>query len=86
VGKSADGLMALKWYKEYLSGDGGKLTEIADYCQQDVQVTRDIYLHGLTTGEVIYEDKEEGLKKISVNWNRDDVPPESEEESVQLSF
>ena len=32
--KSADGLQAVRWYKQ------GRMQEILDYCQQDVEVTR----------------------------------------------
>jgi DEAD/DEAH box helicase domain-containing protein len=37
VKKTANGLMALKWYKE------GKMEEIISYCRQDVKITRDIF-------------------------------------------
>ncbi len=49
--KSADGLQSLKWFKE------GKLGLIADYCKQDVKVTRDVYLFALTNGHLFYTDK-----------------------------
>ncbi|MFP4658354.1 MAG: DEAD/DEAH box helicase, partial [Desulfonatronovibrionaceae bacterium] len=42
--KSADGLAALKWWKE------GLVDRIVDYCRQDVAVTRDLYLFGLRNG------------------------------------
>lgn len=87
VGKSADGLLALQWYKEYLAGDQGKLKMIADYCQQDVQVTRDVYLYGVEKGEISYEDKVLGIKQVAVDWKsygQEEV--EEEEESVQLTF
>ncbi|MBU2511745.1 ribonuclease H-like domain-containing protein [bacterium] len=86
VGKSADGLMALKWYKEYLSGDQDKLNLIIDYCCQDVAVTRDVYLYGLQNKEIIYEDKFEGLKTIPVDWGVNSSEPEVESDSEQLSF
>jgi len=85
VGKSADGLMALKWYKEYLQGDLKKLDEIARYCQQDVEVTRDVYLYGIENKYVFYEDKESGIKKVPVDWQEEE-PVQKEEDSFQLSF
>ncbi len=85
IGKSADGLMALKWYKEYLQGDEEKLQKIADYCKQDVAVTKDVYLYGIKNGEIIYEDRELGIKKVPVDW-ADAVVDNSVEDSVQLSF
>ena len=88
IGKSADGLLALKWYKEYLQGETDKLQKIIDYCCQDVAVTRDVYLYGVENNEIIYEDKIEGLKKVLVSWSlKEEVPPEEDEEdSFQLSF
>lgn len=50
--KSADGLQALKWWKE------GRLDLITEYCIQDVAVTRDIYLFGKENGYVLFTNKE----------------------------
>ncbi len=49
--KSADGLMALRWWKE------GKIEEITEYCQQDVDITKKIYEYGLTHGYVLFTNK-----------------------------
>ena len=43
AGKSADGLMAVEWWKK------GEVDKIIKYCQQDVQVTRDIFEYGQKT-------------------------------------
>jgi DEAD/DEAH box helicase domain-containing protein len=85
TGKSADGLMALRWYKEYIAGDTEKLQRIADYCRQDVEVTRDVYLFGVETQQIRYEDKVEGIKVVSVDWGQEPKADPSTE-SVQLSF
>lgn len=61
LGKSADGLQALVWYKE------GKLNEIIDYCKDDVKVTRDVYQHALQNGQLQYESRS-GVKTIKLNW------------------
>ena len=78
VGKSADGLQALEWFKE------GKMDLIREYCKQDVAVTRDLYLYGLEKGMVYYDSGREGIKKLPVDWHtvvvEEDTPPE------QLSF
>lgn len=85
VGKSADGLMALQWYKEHLQGDSEKLKMIADYCVQDVKVTRDVYLYGINNGKILYEDKFLGITSVDVEW--DETPDQvSDTESIQLSF
>ncbi len=87
VGKSADGLLALKWYKEFLNGEKEKLQKIIDYCCQDVAVTRDVFLFGKEKKHVLYEDKFEGIKKIEVDWAQNDQESEeSEPDSFQLSF
>lgn len=87
AGKSADGMLALKWYQEYLAGDTNKLQMIADYCQQDVTVTRDVYRYGMEKQEILYEDKIEGIKKITVDWGSWDEPAQDDTpDSVQLTF
>ena len=85
VGKSADGLLALEWYKEFLAGDDSKMQKIADYCKQDVAVTRDVYLYGLEHESLLYLDKDKGMQKFTINWHPkvEEAPPEDHE---QLSF
>lgn len=51
VKKSADGLQALKWYKE------GRLDLIQKYCKKDVQITRDLLLFGLEQGHLLFTNK-----------------------------
>ncbi|MEG2173187.1 MAG: DEAD/DEAH box helicase [Desulfovibrionaceae bacterium] len=51
VGKSADGLQALRWWTE------GKVAEIAAYCQQDVEITRRVYMFGCAQGHVLFTNK-----------------------------
>lgn len=62
VGKSADGLMALQWWKE------GKLDEIAHYCRQDVAVTRDLYLFGRENRYVLFQNKAGQKARLPVGW------------------
>lgn len=62
VGKSADGLMALKWWKE------GRLDLITEYCQQDVAVTRDVYLFGREHGHVFFTNKAGQKVKLPIDW------------------
>ncbi len=51
VKKSADGLQALQWYKE------GRLDLISEYCRQDVEITRDLFLYGLENGFLLFKNK-----------------------------
>ena len=60
--KSADGLMALQWWKE------GKLQEIIQYCKQDVAVTRDLYLYGREQGHLLFTNKAKTTVRLPVDW------------------
>lgn len=63
-GKSADGLMAVEWWKQ------GEIQKIIDYCTQDVQVTRDVFEYGRTQGKVKIKRSEEGQTlEVPVQWN-----------------
>ncbi|MGE4552529.1 MAG: Zn-binding domain-containing protein, partial [Desulfovibrionaceae bacterium] len=62
VGKSADGLMALQWWKE------GRMDLIESYCRQDVAVTRDLYRFGREHGHVLFTNKAGRKAKIPVDW------------------
>ena len=61
-GKSADGLQAVRWWQE------GKIEEIFTYCEQDVAITRDVYLFGKQHRYVQYFDREYRIRKVPVNW------------------
>ena len=73
--KSADGLESLKWYREYLKGDTKKLDQIVEYCIQDVQITRDLFLFGQKHGHVKYSSKTKGPAELKVDWSFDQVIP-----------
>lgn len=63
VGKTGDGLDAIRWWRE------GKVLEIAKYCCFDVKVTRLIHEYGLKNGELFYMDRFSRKQKIALNWN-----------------
>ncbi len=48
--KSADGLQAVRWWKE------GKIDDIKKYCQQDVKVTKKLFDFALQNGYVLFKD------------------------------
>ena len=62
VGKSADGLQAVRWWHE------GKIEEIFKYCEQDVAVTRDVYEFGKQRRYVQYYDRRYQIKRVPVSW------------------
>ena len=62
VGKSADGLQAVRWWRE------GRVEEILEYCQQDVEVTRRVYEFGRQYRYIQYYDRQYRVKKVPVAW------------------
>ena len=60
--KSADGLQAVRWYKQ------GRIDEILAYCQQDVEVTRQLYEHGRQFKHVKYRDRNYRPQMVPVSW------------------
>ncbi len=63
AGKSADGLQSLEWVRQ------GRLDLVEAYCRRDVEVLRDLYLHGRREGCLFYRDRKRDLRrKLSVDW------------------
>jgi DEAD/DEAH box helicase domain-containing protein len=61
--KSADGLQSLAWVRE------GRLDLVADYCRHDVEILRDLYLHGRREGCLLYHDSRRDLRlRVGVEW------------------
>lgn len=60
--KSADGLMALKWWKEQ------RLAEIEEYCRKDVCITRDLYLYGKKNGFLLFSNKAGQSVRVQADW------------------
>ncbi len=61
--KSGHGLMAIDYFKE------GKWDELEKYCLDDVMVTKKVFDHGLTKGEIYYTN-EHGKVPIRVQWKK----------------
>ncbi|MBW2654157.1 MAG: ribonuclease H-like domain-containing protein [Deltaproteobacteria bacterium] len=61
-GKSADGLMALKWWEQ------GRIDKIIEYCKQDVKVTRDLYLYGKKNQFLVFKNKAGNQARIPIQW------------------
>lgn len=62
VGKTADGLDAIRWWRE------GRLVDIARYCCFDVKVTRLVYEFGAANGKILYTDRTGRTHSIPVGW------------------
>lgn len=61
-GKSANGLQAVRWFRE------GKLQKVIDYCRRDVEVTWRVYRFGQQNGHVQYRDRSWRIRKVPVRW------------------
>lgn len=60
--KTADGLQALKWWKE------GRIDDIVAYCKKDVEITKDLYVFGRENGYLLFNNKAGQRVRIPVNW------------------
>ncbi len=60
--KTADGLQALRWWKQ------GRIREIIDYCKKDVEITRDLYGYGKKNGYLLFTNKAKKTVRIPVKW------------------
>ncbi|MFO8049970.1 MAG: Zn-binding domain-containing protein, partial [Desulfosudaceae bacterium] len=60
--KTADGLQALRWWRE------GKIDKIIAYCRQDVELTRDLYLYGRENRFLLFANKARQKVRVPVDW------------------
>jgi len=61
--KSADGLIAMEWFKQ------GEMQKIKDYCEQDVRVTKEVYEYGKKNKMLYYPTLTGDLMPIGVNFD-----------------
>lgn len=61
--KSADGLQAVRWWRE------GNIADIKKYCEQDVKVTKEIFEYARKNGHVKFKDGHRN-KEIILNTAR----------------
>jgi DEAD/DEAH box helicase domain-containing protein len=62
--KSANGMQALRWYKE------GKIREICEYCRQDVAITRDLFFYGLENGYILFKNRAGNIVRLPLCLKR----------------
>lgn len=67
--KSANGLQAVKWWRE------GDIASIKKYCEQDVKVTKEIFEFALTNKKVLFKD---GLTKREIALDTSTWKPHQE--------
>jgi hypothetical protein len=63
VGKTGDGLDAIRWWRE------GKLLEIAEYCCFDVKCTRLVHEYGAQHRVLHFTDKFQNRRSVQVDWS-----------------
>ena len=56
--KSGDGMQAVAWWRE------GQKDRVAEYCEQDVAILRDVVEHGRAKGYVVVSSRQ-----VRVNWD-----------------
>lgn len=62
VEKTAEGLQAIKWFRE------GKMMEIAEYCCYDVKITKLVHEYGAANKQLFYKNKFGTKLSVAVDW------------------
>jgi DEAD/DEAH box helicase domain-containing protein len=62
VGKSGDGLQAIRWYRQ------GRLGQVLTYCQKDVEITKKLHEYGQQFKVVYYWDRQYQRQMAPVSW------------------
>jgi hypothetical protein len=62
VEKTAEGLQAIRWFKD------GRLAEIAEYCCYDVKLTRLVHEYGQRHKQLHYSNRFGKKMTVPVNW------------------
>lgn len=60
--KSADGLQSVRWYK------AGLIQKVLEYCQHDVEITRQLYEFGRLHKHISFRDTDYRVRDVAVNW------------------
>lgn len=63
VGKVAEGLDAIRWWRE------GKVMEIAEYCCFDVKVTKLVHEYGCEHKELFFTDRFGRRQRLEIHWS-----------------
>jgi DEAD/DEAH box helicase domain-containing protein len=62
VEKTAEGMQAIRWFKE------GRLVEIAEYCCYDVKITKLVHEYGRQKRQVHYHNRSGKKMTVPVSW------------------
>ncbi len=63
MGKMADGLQSVAWYK------AGMMDKVEEYCRSDVDLTRQLYEFGKANGRIYFLEKRSGRRReVPAYW------------------
>lgn len=62
VGKTGDGLDAIRWWRE------GRVLDIAEYCCFDVKVTKLVHEYGVGHKHLLYTDRFQQKRRVDIDW------------------
>ena len=62
VNKSADGLQAIRWFRE------GNIDELIAYCRDDVAITKQLFEFGRDSHFLFYLDRRGQKMRVVVDW------------------
>lgn len=65
VEKTAEGLQAIRWFRE------GKLYEIAEYCCYDVKITKLVHEYGARHGQLYFTNRFNKRLAVPTKWTLD---------------
>lgn len=80
IGKSADGLQAVRWFKE------GKIDEIKKYCEKDVEVTKKVYDFGAENNQLFYKNLTGEVTPFAVDFSVKDNTESGGGKTVNLTL
>jgi DEAD/DEAH box helicase domain-containing protein len=63
VGKVAEGLDAIRWWRE------GRIMDIAEYCCFDVKVTKLVHEYGAAHKELFFSDRFGRKQQMEIHWS-----------------
>ena len=63
VGKTGDGLDAIRWWREK------RLLDIAEYCCFDVKVTRLVHEYGRDQRHLFFNDRFQQKRRVDIEWS-----------------
>jgi len=63
VGKIAEGLDAIRWWRE------GRVMEVAEYCCFDVKVTKLVHEYGAAHKELFFSDRFGRKQRLEIHWS-----------------